>query len=205
MIPGLSSISRKIVKPSNCTLVFGIPRSRAAFLRACDNPRSDYAKRFLGGWPQYYAQFVLEVELVEPLLGKWGVSVVYEATLADFAHIFSQPFDAVILFSHWQDDAIEFNGGLETIGTVLAVIPLEFAGVLDLCVCHPVSLVSELHVHRPNCIVKYLPTKAAPHYWIYFYRTLFSHLQTQNLSYLTAVEEVACEFLDAAQFPQGAN
>jgi hypothetical protein len=195
-------ISRRIVKPSNCVLAFGIPTSREGFYRALDSPHADFVKRFLGGWPQYHAQFVVDVEIVEPILCKLGVTTIHDATLADFARVVDQSFDVIILFSHWHADAVEFRSGFESVRSLLSAIPSAFAGVLDLCVCHPMTLVSALHRHRPGCIVKYLPTEAAPHYWMYFYRTLFSQLQSRDLTYLTAIQEVACAFLDAALPPQ---
>lgn len=190
-------VTRRIVKPSNCAFVFGIPTSQEGFRMAEQSNNADFAKGFAGGWAQYYLQFVRDLESVEPLLRKWGVVVIHNATFGDFAKVFSGRFDVVILFSHWDDDAIEFRDGPAGTQALLAAIPLTFAGIVDLCVCHPMSLVRELRDHRPNCIVKYLPTEAAPHYWLYFYRTLFNQLQNQNLSYLAAIEQVACAFLDS--------
>jgi hypothetical protein len=203
MVVDVLRVGRRIVKPSTCVLAFGIPTSREGFFRACDNPRADFAKRFLGGWPQYHAQFVADVEAVEPVLKKWGVTVLHDTSLEDFAKGLREPFDVMILFSHWKDDTVELSSGLETISALLDAVPPAFDGILDLCVCHPMALVTELHFRRPGCIVKYLPTEAAPHFWMYFYRTLFSQLQTRDLTYLTALEEVACAFLDAASPQQG--
>lgn len=190
-------VTRRIVKPPNCAFVFGIPTSQEGFRMAEQSKNADFAKQFVGGWTQYYLQFVRDLESVEPLLRKWGVVVVRDATIGDFARLLVQSFDVVILFSHWDEDAIEFREGSAGTKALLAAIPLTFAGILDLCVCHPMSLVRELRSHRPGCIVKYLPSEATPHYWLYFYRTLFSQLQNRNLTYLAAIEEVACAFLDS--------
>lgn len=190
-------VTRRIVKPRNCAFVFGIPTSQEGFRVAEQGKSADFLKRFKGGWTQYYLQFVRDLESVEPLLRKWGVAVVHDATIGDFARLLVESYDVVILFSHWQGDAIEFRDGLAGTSALLAAIPPTFAGILDLCVCHPMSLVKELRNHRPGCIVKYLPSEAAPHYWLYFYRTLFSQLQNRNLSYLAAIEQVACAFLDS--------
>jgi hypothetical protein len=104
----------------------------------------------------------------------------------------------VVLFSHWYEDAVEFSDAFEPISAIVTAISPAYSGILDLCVCHPVSLVKELRIHRPDCLVKYLPTEAAPHYWLYFYRILFSRLQSQDLTYLAAIEEVVCANLDWA-------
>src|SRR5260370_22758844 len=114
-------VTRRIVKPSKCVLVFGIPTTRGGFRVAQQSENADFAKGFLGGWAQYYAQFVIDLEDVEPFLRKWGVVIVHYATLGDFASLLTVPFDAVILFSHWRADAVEFCGGLESTSARLDV------------------------------------------------------------------------------------
>jgi hypothetical protein len=205
MVIDAAPISRRVVKPSDCVLAFGIPTTRAGFRAAEESANADFAKRFLGGWAQYHAQFVIDLETVEPLLRNWGVTVLHEATLGDFARALEGPFDVAILFSHWHEDAVEFRDGLESTSAIMSAVPAAYSGILDLCVCHPLTLVKELRMHRGNCIVKYLATEAAPHYWLYFYRTLFSQLNSRSLTYLGAIEEVACAFLDSALAKRGGN
>jgi len=186
------------VKPANCALAVGLPTSREGFDKALQTETADLAKRFLGGWEQYYSQFAIDFEKIEPQFRNWGVTVVRDASLSDFADLFGRPFDVVILFSHWCADAVEFRGGLSGASAVAAAIPLPFSGILDLCVCHPDALARELRIHRPHCLVKHIPGEAAPRYWLYFYRTLFSQLRTRDLTYLPAIEDVAGAFLDSA-------
>lgn len=191
-------ISRRIVKPSNCAFVVGLPTSRDEFQEAVASERADFAKGFFGGWGQYYTQFVMDFAEIESRLRGWGVCVIQNASLADFAGLFGRPFDVVILFSHWSGDSVEFRGGLENVNATLSAIPEEFDGLLDLCVCHPVALARALSVHRPGCLVKHIPVEAEPGYWWRFYRILFSQLRTRELTYLAAMEEVAGAFLDSA-------
>jgi hypothetical protein len=124
--------------------------------------------------------------------------MLHDASLGEFAAVLTQPFDVVVLFSHWREDAVEFGSGLERTSAILTAIPPTYSCILDLCVCHPVSLVNELRIHRPDCLVKYLPAEVSPHYWLYFYRILFSQLQSRDLNYLTAIEQVASAILDWA-------
>lgn len=191
-------ISRRIVKPSNCAFAIGLPTSRDEFRKALESERADFAKRFLGGWAQYYGQFVTDLVEMESRLRNWGVCIIHNASLTDFAELFARPFDVVILFSHWSGDSVEFRGGLENVSATLAAIPKGFDGLLDLCVCHPVALARALSIHRPRCLVKHIPVEAAPEYWWRFYRILFSQLHTRELTYLAAMEEVAGAFLDSA-------
>jgi hypothetical protein len=179
-------------------MVMGIPNTRCGFRRAQERKDASFANGFVGGWPQYYAQFVRDLEAVESPLRNFGVTILHEATLADFAAALTQHFDVVLLFSHWHDDAVEFSEGLEPIATIISSIPPTYSGILDLCVCHPLSLVKELRIQRPKCLVKYLPTEASPHYWLSFYQILFNQLQSRDLTYLLAIEEVACAILDWA-------
>jgi hypothetical protein len=191
-------ISRRLVKPSNCAFAIGLSASRDGFRRDQENQRADFAKRFLGGWEQYYEQFVTDREELASKLRKWGVTVIHDSSLCDFAELFARPFDVVILFSHWSGDSVEFRGGLEGVSAILAAIPPAFDGILDLCVCHPDPLARALSVHRPQCLVKHTPIEAAPEYWFRFYGILFSQLHTRELTYLAAMEEVAGAFLDSA-------
>ncbi|KAA6461263.1 hypothetical protein DYQ86_13575 [Acidobacteria bacterium AB60] len=192
-------VSRRVVKPAECVLAFGIPTTRESFERALTVSGTDYAKQFRGGWSQYYALLAKDVENVESPLREEGVTIVHDLTLEGFAALFERPFPAIILFSHWKEDAVEFSDGMASAGAVLAAVPEQFDGILDLCVCHPMALVAALHKQRPGCLVKYLPVEAKPHFWMYFYKALFLHLKQSDVSYLTAIQEVACAFLDTAQ------
>jgi hypothetical protein len=194
----LVPVSQRIVKPSDCVVVLGIPNTRDGFRRAQEQKDASFVNRFLGGWPQYYAQFVRDLEAVEPFLYRLGVTILHDASLGEFAGVLTQPFEVVVLFSHWHEDAVEFSGRLEPTSTILAAISPTYSGILDLCVCHPEPLVRELRIHRPDCLVKYIPDEASPRYWLYFYRILFSQLRSRDLTYLGVIEEVACAMLDWA-------
>ena len=192
----LIPVSRRIVKPDDCAIVIGIPTTRDGFRHAQERRDASFTDRFLGGWPQYYAQFVRDLGSIEPVLGRLGVTLLYDASLSDFTNAMSRSFQVVILFSHWQEEAIEFTGGLESTESILAAVSPTYSAILDLCVCHPMALVRELRIHRPHCLVRYLPIEASPHYWFYFYHMLFIRLQSRDLTYLEALEQVAVAFLD---------
>ncbi len=102
---------------------------------------------------------------------------------------------AVVLFSHWADDAVEFADGLVPGARVVDAVPVSFTGVFDLCVCHPMSLVNRLNELRPNCIVKHSAKPAIPLYWLYFYRMLFGGLR-RHPTYVTALDEVVQAILE---------
>jgi len=175
----------------------GIPNTRDGFRRARERRDASFASGFLGGWPQYYAFFMRDLEAAEPIFLRLGVTILHDASLEDFAGVLARS-NVVLLFSHWYDGEIEFNGGFKSIGAVVTAISPAYSGILDLCVCHPWPLVKELSIHRPNCLIRYSQTEASPHYWLHFYRILFIQLQCHDLTYLQAIEKVTCAILDWA-------
>jgi hypothetical protein len=97
----------------------------------------------------------------------------------------------VVLFSHWAGDKVEFFDGMAGVERIMAEIPPAYEGVLDLCVCHPIALVERLLASRPPYLVRYMKQEAAPHYWLYFYRDMFSYMGARNADYLKAFEVIA--------------
>jgi hypothetical protein len=135
-------------------------------------------------------------ESVKPLMTKLGVEVRTEVTLEQFGHLFGiEQFDVIILFAHWHSKAVEFHSGLVDIPSIVENVPINFDGIIDLCVCHPEALAIALRVSRPNCLVKYVNEKADPAFWLYFYLALFTHMNQHDLGYLTALADVIREFL----------
>jgi len=86
---------------------------------------------------------------------------------------------------------VEFSDGLAGADRILPEIPPAYDGIFDLCVCHPVSLVAKLLASRPRYFVKHVSHEAAPHYWLYFYRDMFSYMETKNADYLDAFEAIS--------------
>ncbi len=183
-----------IVKPENCVLAFGIPTSKAAFFSDLKRLEKDFAKRFV--WSRYYVQFIQELEEVTPLLKDLGVTIVTDLKLQDYGKLF-QKYGVVILFSHWKENKVEFEDGLQEIEKMIPLIPDTFDGTVDLCVCHPKNLAELIRREKPNCLVRYIDNEATPFLWLNFYSILFRHLKEQNLTYLKALEDVAIEFLKA--------
>jgi hypothetical protein len=87
----------------------------------------------------------------------------------------------MILFAHWSDSdgRIELTDGLVSSEQVVSGVPSDFAGIIDLCVCHPRRLVELLKQKCPDCLVKFTDTKATPLWWIYLYAAMFKILLTQ--------------------------
>jgi hypothetical protein len=171
-------------------IAFGIPTTREEFLCSLSAPDSDYAGRWLGGWSQYQAQFIADLKTVTPDLECAGVSLVRGLRVDQLSNLFLHR-RVVVLFSHWAGDKVEFFDGMASVEQILAEIPPAYDGVLDLCVCHPMALVEKLLAHRPAYFVKYVRQEAAPHYWLYFYRDMFSYMATYDSDYLKAFEAIS--------------
>jgi hypothetical protein len=170
-------------------IAFGIPTTRDEFFHSLSAPESDYAKRWLGGWGQYRAQFVADLDTVAPDLERVGVALVRGLRVEQLSTLFFN-HRVVVLFSHWTGDKVEFFDGMAGAERIVPEIPPDYQGVFDLCVCHPNALVERLLALRPPYFVKYVRQEAAPHYWLYFYRDMFSYMEAKNADYLDAFEAI---------------
>ena len=74
---------------------------------------------------------------------------------------------------------IELADGLVSSEEIVRVVPTDFKGIMDLCVCHPVGLVAQIKQKCPDCLVKYTNTDATPLWWLYLYEAMFKILPTQ--------------------------
>ncbi|MDX2044364.1 MAG: hypothetical protein SF097_24355 [Acidobacteriota bacterium] len=187
------NISERIIRPEQCVFAFGIPLTKEAFLKDLGHPNKNFARKFHGVWEKYFEEIVSHFEMVRPRLIELGVALCPELTFEKFGHLLREGFDVIILFSHWEEDAIEFFDGFVDYRKIVETIPESFDGVLDLTVCHPERLVVALRGERTRCLIRSIreKKKLIPHYWLYFFLALFTHLKFCNLTYLQAVEDVA--------------
>src|SRR5207302_11060832 len=77
------------------------------------------------------------------------------------------------------DGTVELADGLVSSEQIVQVVPKDFIGIMDLCVCHPRRLVVLLKQKCPDCLVKLTDTEASPIFWIYMYEALFKILNTK--------------------------
>lgn len=203
MVAEVKPIAHKIVRPENCVLAFGIPTSYEGFSKALDGSyKGDFILNTV--WEKYYFEIVSHLEIVEPVISKFGARVLHDVTLAGFGSIFSDdPPDVAILFSHWKDQSVEFADGLAHVSRIIEQVPLGFSGLLDLCVCHPENLAIRLRHSRPNCLVRFTNKIATPYLWLYFYMTVFKILHENNVTYLQALEMAIDAFIKKRELEGG--
>ena len=109
--------------------------------------------------------------------------IMKQAQLVRFRDLF-KPGKVVILFSHWNENQVEFIDGMAGIKRVVDSTPQPLHGILDLCVCHPCQLVEALRGPLGNdSVIRYSISRATPSLWIRFYEVLFRLLDCEDLSY----------------------
>jgi hypothetical protein len=183
-------ITRRIVKPGDCLIGFGIPTSREGFLQAQAAPANrDFVVNCFPDYRDYHRQVISYVEELVPVITHLGASVVLDLTLDDFAALFRKQASVIILFAHGTDGSIEFADGLAGAEEVIAAVPPAFDGIIDLCVCHSIELALTLRRARQYCIIKYTETVATPAFWLYFYIAVLKRLQEHETNYLDAVDD----------------
>jgi hypothetical protein len=148
-----------LIRPQDCTLAFGVPTSLAELDRDISNPggRDFVAKICKAAKVQdkirEYRLAVLDyIDTLLPAIEGTGAKVERGVTLHGLPDIFRDRSRKVItLFSHWDVRGfVEFADGLAPPAAIVEQVPVEYAGVLDLCVCHPIALAKELRLERPN-------------------------------------------------------
>jgi hypothetical protein len=172
-----------------CVIGFGIPTSRDTFDIALHTKRGSIAAS--SGWAKYNAQLVSLLAELQPRYERWGVKVIHELGLADLGRLFGNgSYSTVILFTHWSEDGVEFSDRIASVDETAAQIPRDFAGVIDLCVCHPLGLVAELQARCPKAAVKFVDRQVAAGVWLQVYFLVFKAMSTLQLSYVQALERV---------------
>jgi len=193
------SSNQRDVKTWHCVLAFGIPISREEFLDALAMPssRKSYANSFDGGWNSYRSsRFLVTFNRLKPEFKRLKVNLLPNLTLDKFGELLrNDRYSVITIFSHWDDDQLEFGGGFAEIPEIIARVPVDYDGVIDLSVCHPIPLVEGL-ISRPHrkYQVRSNFEKASPRIWLHFYHLLYANLLLQDLTFAEAFEKTVEEF-----------
>lgn len=189
-------VADRVSKPRDCAFAVGIPTSEAGYRQSLQAPGEPFAKRF-GTYAQYWNQIVRPVQSLADRVTRFGVRLVRDLTLDGFGSLCSdEKVHAVILFSHWAEDSVEFFDGFASIEAVIETVPTEGSGVLDLCVCHPLDLISQLRKDRPGYLIHFRQIEAQPRFWLSFYPALFLSLHRSPRSYLDAFTDLQTALLN---------
>jgi hypothetical protein len=173
-----------VAKPKDCAIAFGIPVSLEEFLR---REEEGFAAQFHGR-RERIAEFVRDYALTSARMTEGGASLITDVSLANFGELFaSGKYGVVVLFSHVEDGKVEFRDGLAEISQVIAQVPPDFAGIVDITTCGSRDLFRALKRDRPSCFPFYSTEQTIDaRAWLIFYRALFEYLGTRQLTYQTA-------------------
>lgn len=200
-----SIVSRKIIKPENCVLAFGIPTTESDFVENLKSFNKGFSQFFKDQYgeralKEYIRQILDDLRTIEPILTELGLQIIHKLSLKTFGELFQQSkYDVIILFSHWEYDLIEFSGDLVGKSAVLDQIPTTFSGIIDFCICTSKSMGIDMRIERPNSLIRISKNEALPYFWLYFYLVLFKHLKQGNKSYIEALGDVVAEFSKKAR------
>ncbi len=182
--------------PRDCTLAFGIPISISEYRNNVRSPVArDFSARYAKNEREYRWAMVDDVDLILPAIERLGVRVEREVSLERFGRLLDERADsAVILFSHWHADQVEFADGLQSVSKVVDAVPTTFQGIFDLSVCHPINLVVRLRAERPYiAMIRFTSVSTTPRLWLLFYLALFKTLAENQSSYVEALDQTLAE------------
>lgn len=188
----------KAEQVETCVFALGVPTTKAGFHACAKQKPGSIAAGGEFGWKNYENQVVQPLARMEKTYNRFHVDVKRDLTLNEFGDLFDESrYSVVVLFTHWGRDVVEFADGMASIADTAERVPEDFAGILDLCVCHPTALVDRLQKRCPNTVIKFLdgiPAAATgrmtAEYWLNFYALLFEAMRQDRLSYLRALEKV---------------
>ncbi len=191
-----SSVKR-ITRPENCVLGFGIPTTAEEFHHSSRyGPVGAFAHRFHGLPAKYQARVIEPCHRLGAQMKRLGARVVPSLTLDRYTSLFHDPeIHAVILFSHWSGDFIEFLDRPAGIEAFIQAVPERLVRIIDLCICRPSEeLIGNLRAARMQCLIPFIKAKATPLLWLHFYRDLFRLLRRGRTSYLQASAELTLAY-----------
>jgi len=160
--------------------------------------RYDFMLGIAGGKKEYRVAVLNDLERIVPAIAQTGTRIEPAVSLERFGSVLRDPSRSVVtVFSHWKGDSVQFADGLATVSQFIGMVPLDFRGILDLCVCHPEGLAPRLRAERPQIgLIKYMNTQATVILWLWFYAALFRRLATKESTWLEALEATVTQFTD---------
>lgn len=177
-------LKHQVIKPNDCVIGFGIPTSKSAYIT---NKNMGYS-RLYETKAKYNYDIIVPINNFMKIITAWGVITIFDLNSYNFANLFRKNgFKVIILFSHWEDDFVEFSNGLIAIDEICNSIPEQFNGTLDFCICHPEKLIKKIIQTKPDIDFRYTNEQVTPKFWIDFYTALFSILRVKNVTYNIAL------------------
>jgi hypothetical protein len=190
------------VEDNGCRIAIGIPSTTAELADCIAKP---CGRDLLGSGrltvQQYSRQIMEPLARMAPLWTRLGAKVHASATLATLSEVFGdRSAKTLLLVSHWKESpapAIELFDGMVPIGHVVATLPTDFDGVVDLCICQSLDLAKRIKSRCPRATVKWVNVEATPTVWFQVYTLTFRLMSERQLDYLNALNLTLRSFEDA--------
>jgi len=184
-----------MVSLHDCTLLSCLPLSQDKFVSL--RRTSEYCSRFIG-WSQYQLMLNIDRRLTQlERLSSGGLRGTEAATFADFrAAIQDRPPICALLGHCRNQDEIEFADGFKSLTEVVAAIPEDFDGVLDLSVCRPRDFVRLAKKRASSAVFRTAWTELDGGEWLFFYVTMFVNIGRMGC-YGVALLQTMNEFSEA--------
>jgi len=184
------------VKTDQCILAFTIPLSQREFFDHVKKPEKDFARNCCSSWSKYRKEVVEVLSELEPGYKRLGVQIIHRLKANDLNSCFTQKCRYMILIAHWYCNEVEFYDQMLSCTEFASVIPEDYDGIIDLCVCTPEPLAQIIKDSRPDCTIRYSHTRASLSFWLQFYNVFFHTIHKDELSPNEAFEKVTKEFLN---------
>lgn len=183
----------EIVKPNDCTLLIGIPTTAASFgdavIDKCLGRRDFACSARFGGLAGYKMEIIAPFERARRQWGRYGAEVLEHATSATVrGHLRRKARGVTILLTHFVGDSVELFDALLGCEEFANMVPADHLGIIDLCMCHPMTLVSSVKQAAPGASICFASAALTPAYWFNFYAHLFRLLKSEDVNYIDAME-----------------
>lgn len=191
-----------VTKPENCVMLVGIPTTERAFSESIWQDANRFAGRFWS-FRHYETDFLRPFTRFAFRARRLGLRIETAATRSTIRWCTSLPnVHGCVVFSHWDDDAgvVELADGFASVGAVVAEFPTDYEGFVDLSTYTSHRLAAELRVSRRRVSsIVYRSSETTPRVWLGFYDLVFRLLHRRDLDYVSATDQIAREWIDAAE------
>lgn len=144
-------------------------------------------------WLKFEEKVVNPYKKVKNFFSKYGFSFTENVTFPMFEKLILSNH-VNILFSHTQREnnyeRIEFHDKMRTSEEILEAIPINYDGVLDLSVCHPIITSNLILNNRRTAIVKNSNKVITLNWWIYFISITFEIILNKNVPFYSNALEM---------------
>jgi hypothetical protein len=181
-------------------LLIALPLTRARFVADAADPRKDFVRQWAASFPGYppdrlwddYKPLAAYALRIADEARRASVRVAVDARFSSWTDA-AHTSDVITLVAHWvsgAQPALEFSDGIRPLDTIVAALPGDFGGVIDLTVCHSTRAIAAFKARRPRATVLANREAAAPDVRLAMYRQVLHLVHCEGAGYVDAAERV---------------